>query len=392
MPHEIHNSERKSFRSCRRRWNYAYREGYVPIEPEPYLDFGIAYHRGKEAFYNPAGWDTTDKEEKLGAAIEAFLVECELQKKKYLKEHDLQHLTEEMEDEFQDRLDLGAGMLNYHTQYVHPKYDDWFKPVMVEIPFEVPLQDPDDPGQLLRCTTSPQCGQNHSNNPDGDDSIVVYAGRVDALCEDLRYGGYVIFDWKTAGVLSKNDEFLELDDQVGGYCWALAVMLNIDVRGFIYAETRKDFPRPPRLLKRMQKGCIFSTSRTQATSIEIFEPYVAQHDPEAFIRGNYDEYLEFLRSAEAKSFSNRMTVLKSDLELKNIGANIAIESADMVQKPRVYPNVSRFHCQKCPYRQPCISEFRGEHTDLLFEGGYIKTDRRHWMEQVRHEEKVDVEL
>lgn len=141
----------------------------------------------------------------------------------------------------------------------------------------------------------------------------------------------------------------------------------------------------------MQKGCIFSTSRTQATSIEVYEPYVAQHDPEAFVRGCYDEYLEFLRGAEATQFSNRMTVLKSDEELYNIGANIAIEAADMISRPRIYPNVSRFHCMSCKYRQPCISQFRGEHLDLMWEGGFLQTDRRHWMEERRQDEKVDAE-
>lgn len=391
MPHEIHNSERKSFRSCRRRWNWAYREGYVPIEPEPALEFGIAFHRGLEAFYTPEGWRETDVDEKLGAAIEAFLVECNLQKQAYLKNHGITELTEEMESDFLDSLDLGSGMLSYHAQFVHPDHDNWFRPVRVEIPFEVPLVDPDQPPFLLRCTNSPACGQNHSNDPNDDDSIVVYSGRVDALMEDLRDGGYFIWDHKTASVLAKDDEFLALDDQVGGYCWALSYILNIDIRGFIYAESRKDFPRPPRLLKRLQKGCQFSTSRIQPTSIEIFEPYVAQKDPLAFTEGKYDEYLEFLRSAEATQFSNRIIVIKSDEELVNIGENIAIEAADMVDSPRVYPNVSRFHCIKCKYRQPCIATFRGEHVDLLWEGGYIQTDRRHWMEQVRQQEKVDAE-
>lgn len=389
--HEIHNSERKSFRSCRRRWDWAYRDGYVPMEPEPALTFGIAFHRGLETFYNPDAWTATDVEEKLTAAIEAFLVECNIQKQQYLKDHSLRELPEEKEDEFLNSLDLGSGMLAYHAQFVHSDFDDWFKPVMVEIPFEVPLMDPDRPGMLLHCTNSPACGQTHSNDPNSDDSIVVYAGRVDALMEDLRYGGYFVWDHKTASLLAKDEEFLQLDDQVGGYSWALSVMLNLDVRGFIYAESRKDFPRPPRLLKRMHKGCLFSTSMTQATSIEIFEPYVAKHDPEAFIAGKYDEYLEFLRSAAATQFSQRFTVIKSDEELFNIGENIAVEAADMVRSPRIYPNVSRFHCKSCKYRQPCIASFRGEHLDLMWEGAYIKTDRRHWMEQVRQEEKVEAE-
>lgn len=390
MSHEVHNSERRSFRSCRRRHHWAYVDGYVPIEPEDRLDFGICFHCGMQVFYNPATWDTTDDDEKLAGAIQAFLVEAEKQRKRYLESHRLKELPLEMQSDFEDKLDLGVGMLTYHARYIHPKFDGWFRPIAVEIPFEVPLGDPDNPGQFLRCLNSPACGQNHSNDPNDDDSIVVYGGRVDALCEDLTDGDYYIFDWKSAGVISKNDEFLELDDQVGGYTWALRVALNLNVNGFIYAETRKDFPRPPRALKRIQKGCAFSTSKTQATNIDVFEPYVAQHDPQAYVDGCYDDYLEWLRSSDTMIFAQRFVVLKSEDELINIGRNIAVESADMVRSPRVYPNVSRFHCGGCKYRQPCIATFRGEELTYLWKNSFIQTDRRHWMEEERTERGVEV--
>lgn len=389
MPHEIHNSERRSFRSCRRRHNWAYVEGYVPIEPEDRLDFGVAFHCGMQVFYNPATWDTTDADEKVAGAIQAFLLECERQRKRYLETHRLNDLPIEMESDFEDKLDLGTGMLTYHAKYVHPKFDNWFRPVAVEIPFEVPLQDPDRPAYLLHCTNSPHCGQNHSNDPDDPDSIAVYSGRVDALCQDIVDGDYYVFDWKSAGTISKNDEFLELDDQVAGYSWALRVILNLNISGFIYAETRKDFPRPPRLLKRMQKGCQFSTSKVQATSLEVFEPYVAKHDPEAYLNGCYDEYIEFLRSAETLIFSQRFTVIKSEEELDSIGISIAEEAADMIGNPRRYPNKSRFHCTMCKYRQPCIGMDRGEDISYLLEGDFIQTDRRYWMEDRRIQEQEE---
>jgi hypothetical protein len=387
MVHEIHNSERRSFRGCRRRWNWAYIEGYVPIEPEDRLDFGIAFHCGMQVFYNPGTWDTTDADEKAAGAIQAFLLECEVQRKRYLETHKLNELPQEMESDFEDKLDLGTGMLNYHAKYVHPKYDKWFRPVAVEISFEVPLVDPDDPKQLLHCHNSPQCGQNHSNDPNDPDSLVVYAGRVDALCQDIVDGDYYIFDWKSAGVISKNEDFLELDDQVAGYTWALWERLNLNISGFIYAETRKDFPRPPRLLKRMQKGCHFSTSKVQPTNLEVFEPYVAQHDPQALLDGCYDDYLEFLRSSDTMIFSQRFTVLKGEEELVNVGKAIAQEAADMINEPRLYPNKSRFHCTSCKYRQPCIGMDREEDISYLLEGGFIQTNRRHWMEERRVEEQ-----
>jgi hypothetical protein len=391
MVHEIHNSERKSFRSCRRRWNWAYREGYVPMEREEHFDFGIAVHVGMQVFYTPETWDTTDTDEKLAAAIQAFLLECERQKKEYLENHRVDKLPIELEDAYQNRLDLGTGMLNYHAEYIHPEFDNWFRPVAVEIPFEVPLIDPDRPPHLLRCFSSPQCGQNHSNDPESDESLVVYSGRVDVLVEDKIDKDYYIFDHKTAAIISANDDFLLLDDQIGGYCWALAVKLNLDIHGFIYAEMRKDFPRPPRLLKRPHKGCNFSTSKTQSTNIDVFEPYVARHDPEAFVRGDYDEYLEFLRSSAAKLFSQRHIIGKSDIELEHIGENIAEESADMVRKPRIYPNISRFQCRTCRYREPCIGTFRDEDVDILLEGDFIQTDRRHWMDRSRQEQVEEAE-
>ena len=387
MPHEVHNSERRSFRSCRRRHNWAYVEGYVPIEPEDRLDFGIAFHCGMQVFYNPETWDTTEADEKCAGAIQAFLLECERQRKHYLETHKLNELPPEMESDFEDKLDLGAGMLNYHASYVHPKFDNWFRPIAVEIPFEVPLEDPDRPGQLLHCVNSPQCGQNHSNDPNDPDSLVVYAGRVDALCQDKVDKDYYVFDWKSAGVISKSEDFLELDDQVAGYTWALKVKLNLNISGFIYAETRKDFPRPPRLLKRIQKGCRFSTSKVQATNLEVFAPYVARHDPEAFANGCYDEYLAFLGSAETLIFSQRFTVMKSEEELDSVGIAIAQEAADMIDNPRRYPNKSRFHCMSCKYRQPCIGMDRGEDISYLLEGGFIQTDRRHWMEDRRIQEQ-----
>lgn len=384
MPHEIHVSERRSFRGCRRRWNWAYREGYVPDSPIKALEFGVAYHAALEVFYDPKTWDTLSIEDKLVNALEVFIRIVEEQKAKYLKVNQIRELPLEIQEDYEERVDLGAGMLAYHAKYVHPKYDNWFKPVAVEIPFEVPIWD--NLNNIVVCENSPRCGQNHKNY--GEDSVVVYAGRVDMIVEDLRYGGYFIWDHKTASVLARDDGFLQLDDQVGSYVWALRQILNLDIRGFIYAESRKDFPREPKPLKRMSGGRSFSTAQNQATSLEIFEPFVAQHDRPAFDAGAYDEYLNFLRSAEATQFHQRFVIIKSETELESIGRNIALEAADMVNaNTLIYPSVGRYTCSSCAYRQPCLAEFMGEDTQLMFETSYLQTNRRYWMEQSRSSEK-----
>lgn len=44
LTHEIHTSERKSFRGCRRRWDWIFRGNYYPVVTAKPLEFGIAYH------------------------------------------------------------------------------------------------------------------------------------------------------------------------------------------------------------------------------------------------------------------------------------------------------------------------------------------------------------
>lgn len=388
LPHEIHVSERRSFRGCRRRWNWAYREGFVPESPIKALEFGVAYHAALEVIYAPATWKEP-VETRVNNAITKFIETCEEQKQKYLTTFSLRELPLDVETDYEERIDLGSGMLRYYGEYVHPKMDNWFRPVAVEIPFEVAIADPDHPGRSLQCLDSPNCGQAHSNDPADPDSNVIYAGRVDMLVEDLRFGGYFIWDHKTAAALAKDDGFLQLDDQVGSYVWALRTVLELDVRGFIYAETRKDYPREPKQLKRLSGGRSYSTAQNQATSFDIFQPFVEKNDPIAFQEGAYDEYIAFLKSSEATQFTQRFVIVKAEEELESIGKNIALEAADMVDSHiRIYPSVGRYTCSTCAFRQPCLGEFMAEDTQYMLDTMYIQTDRRYWMDQPPSSEKA----
>lgn len=382
MPHEIHVSERRSYRGCRRRWNWAYREGFVPEGRQKHLDFGVAYHAALESFYDPELWESTSAEEKLARAQQVYMDKCIEQRDKLLKSLGIRELPEQETETFDVQLDIGMGMLDYLANFVHPKFDDWLKPVAVEIPFVVPIQHPDLPYKSpLKCTNSPECGQSHSNDISSDDSDVVYAGRVDMLVEDKRYGGYYIWDHKTAGALTKDDGFLLLDDQIASYCWALSLILGLDIKGFAYVEYRKEYPKPPIMLKRSRNGCNFSTSKTQPTSIDVFEPYVKKMDPTAYEEGCYNEFLAWLRGAEATQYHQRFIIQKTDRELHEIGKNIALEAIEMVDPNlRIYPSVGRFTCGNCAFRQPCLGTFMGEDIDYLLESEFIQTNRRYWMD------------
>src|SRR3954464_2137213 len=184
--HEIHTSEIRSFLGCRRRWNWAYRERIVPeISARP-LQFGIAFHIAMETFYDPETWSQTSPEEKTQRAIDAFIKECERQRNEFLKSTGQTKLLEADGDDYTARIDLGIGMLEWYGKQIHPEHDKWFKPVMVEVPFQVPIKHPET-GEPLRCAAGTVdgdriggptelriCGQVHEFG-----AVVTFDGRID---------------------------------------------------------------------------------------------------------------------------------------------------------------------------------------------------------------------
>lgn len=363
LTHEIHTSETRSFRSCRTRWDWAYRQGYVPDRSQKALELGIAFHEGLQAFYDPEVWTTTTPEEKAQRAIAAAAACCEAQRLHYTRLSGQEKLAFPEGDDYADRIELLINMIEWYAYNVHPKQDNWFRPVMVEVSFQVPLFDPQN-GIKLRCSnpgTGPgQCGQNH---PVGAE--VTYDGRVDMIIEDIRYGGYFIWDHKSAGVMDTDDKVLHLDEQVLGYMWALRTQLEIDIRGFYYVQYRKDYPHPPALLTRRYKGKMFSTNAEQATNYDIFKPWVEKYDQQGYSDGSYTEYLDFLQSKDATVFHKRWSILKTPYELQQAGYNIANQAAEMVSPTlRIYPSSNKQQCKTCPYYPPCRGRLAGEDVEF----------------------------
>jgi hypothetical protein len=365
--HEIHTSEIRSFLGCRRRWNWAYREGIVPDTPARPLQFGIALHIALQVFYDPDTWSQTTPEEKTERAIEAFIAECERQRAEYLKVTGQTTLLHAEGDDFTDRIDLGIGMLSWYGLQVHPKEDHWFKPIMVEVPFQVPIRNPDT-REPLRCNAPPVitdedgkeclrvCGQIH---PYG--AVVTFDGRIDAIVQDLVNGGYLIWDHKSTSAILRDDRLLLLDPQVNGYSWAAYMELGLDIRGFLYVEYRKDYPKPPKLLNRTYKGRRFSTDKLAPTDYLNFTQTVQRYDPQGLANGVYDEYIAWLQGPEAPVFHKRFPILKDRKALKSVGRQIFQIAQDMVTPYlAIYPNAGRFSCSGCAYYTPCLAMFMGE--------------------------------
>lgn len=376
LVHEIHTSERRSFRACRRRWDWLFRQNYYPRVTAKPLEFGVAYHKAMETYYDPNTW-SMDRDVIGQLSIVDFVDVCNKQKEKCLDDRNQQALDYDAEEDYNERVELGRGMLEYYYKHVAPKLDKGWKPVKVEIAFMVPVVNPETGEDAIWCkckecetkwvaqlnklwsnpTSLPvenmkEYGPNYWNEWKG--LPVVYAGRLDMLAEDEN-GYYWIFDWKTARTIAEQYEFLYLDDQIGSYVWALR-KLGLDIKGFVYHEQRKGYPVPPKQNQTTRLGRRFSVAKNQDTDYETYLHTVANYDTQALEEGFYDEFLEFLRN-EGITYYSRHQVAKSIEECEEIERNIGFEALDMIDpKLRIYPSAGRFGCTFCAFRMPCMEK------------------------------------
>jgi hypothetical protein len=364
MPHVVRSSERATRRRCKRAWDLASRQGWSPIVNAQALEFGTAIHCGFQEIYDPALWDEDTDSQKLLRATDAFIASCDAQCEEYLRVTGQKaRINWEGRDDYLARKELGRRMLEYYVYHVHADADVNLRPVRVEIKFEVPILD--ERGKCLQCWNSPACGQIHENPAD-----VLHEGRVDALMEDTKKGGYWALDWKTVGgdkavdgVEKNTGRFSDpalvwVHDQLCTYCWALRYVLKIDVRGFILAEIRKDWPKPPPAVQRPAGS--FSRNKNLSTTLAVYKAHVIEHDHLGYAQGHYDEYLEYLASKNAPRFHERFVQPKTDAELKAVGENLVHEIRAMLRPDtEIYAEAGPFSCRWCAFKSPCEMMMRG---------------------------------
>ena len=366
LVHEFHTSERKSFRGCRRRWDWIFREGFYPKLTPKQLDFGTAYHKAEEVYYAPETWDMP-REVVLEQSIRAF-VDKNNEQRKIAHDVLMYKTPEEVDADFDERKALGIGMLRYQHEVISPREDQHWRPIRVEIPFMVPIPHPDTGEQMwCRCDacykkTTDWHGKTTENWPEGGWAglPVVYAGRLDCLGEDDN-GDLWIIDWKTAARIPDDHSFLDLDDQVGSYVWALW-SIGMNVRGFIYHEQKKGYPLPPPRNKNIRLGRMYSVKADMDTDFDTYLKAVSEGDTKAYTDGLYDTYLNFLKS-EGQIFYHRAQIHKTEEELLNLQRDLGNEVLDMIAPDlRIYPNPSRSGwggCSGCAFKEPCTEKTRG---------------------------------
>jgi hypothetical protein len=396
--HEIHTSERKSFRGCRRRWDWIFHDHYYPLTTAKPLEFGVAFHAGMEVYYDPDTW-TWDREVVGNLAIQKFVDVCHEQKRNALEANSQLGLDVDAETDYNERVELGIGMMNYYFKKISPEkdYQNGWKPVKVEVKFMVAIPNPETGEEAIWCKCN-ECWEKfqkwdgyaewRTNCEDlyKQDSLgatmseavhealyreecweglpVVYAGRCDMIAID-KHDNVWIFDWKTARTCVIDHEFLYIDDQVGSYVWALR-KLGIKVAGFVYVEIRKGFPMDPARNKVNRLGRWYSVAKNQDTDYETYLKCVMENDFDAFEQGAYDDFLQYLK-VEGTIFSQRIQIPKTPQEREEIERNIGFEALDMVDpKLRIYPSAGRFSCSTCAFKEPCMEKNnQGDYVSLL---------------------------
>jgi hypothetical protein len=361
----IHTSDRIAFKKCRRAWDYSskLRQNRTAIKVPLPLDFGTAIHAGLETWYEPLTW-TLDRETIFTAALARFHEVRREQKKEYFKYTNGDWPDEEQEAEYEDSLVLGTGMLRGYMEWSVAQ-DAGFRPIGVEVPFEVPIDVPD--GVSLRgtgfCDVDGKLFVEHDLTSPTMYVPVVYRGRIDILMEEIETRYHWIWDHKTVGRdLDGATEFLELDEQCTSYGWAYWATTGIRPRGIVYNQLWKGVAAPPAVLDRAYKGRWLSTNKQQATSYELFLETAQSEDPGGLKQGLYDEYLAYLKN-EGKTYFRRTQVPRSPRELENMGKQVAYEAMDMLDNPFIYPNPNQFGCKWCMFRSACL---------VANEGGDVK--------------------
>lgn len=359
----VRTSDRGNFKKCRLAWHFGskVRLNYEPLRLPNYLEFGTAIHAALEVYYDPTTW-TMDREVIASLSIMRFEEVHKQNRQRQLTLTNQESLEEDVQQDWDYHLNLGRGMLKNYFNWARPR--DNFTPTHTEVEFEVPI--PVAPSISL-----PSRFENRSGDLFFQGLPVVYQGRIDLMIED-QHGEYWVDDHKTAGQMREDVlTFLELDEQTGSYCWAIQEMLGVKVAGALYNELYKGVPEPPQMNKNKRMGRWYSVSKSQDTSYDLYLETVRAEDPEAYDAGLYDEMLQYLQASGNKYF-RRTQIHRSPQELQNLGYRICLEAIDMFDDPRIYPNPTRFHCNGCWFRGPCLALNDGSDVDWLLKENYVK--------------------
>lgn len=397
----IHSSDRATFKTCRRRWNWSSpskqnltaRADVVGVAPE--LWFGTGIHWALEQYYNPlfqrdpvdafATW--FDIQWRGGLVTEDWLDKVyDLKPHKitnrdvvlgvdkpgldrYGKEHPndypssdpfwrvkgLQDILPDPDpEEWLGYLDLGINMMKHYKNYA--EVNDDFRITAVEHTFSIPVWDYVN-DKILKAIDL------REDSPNYGKALEVHArGRVDAQWEKPN-GRTGIIDHKTSSKWGEDDkelEKLESDEQCTNYLYAREIEIKyygLDTappEEIIYNVLRKAYPKQPTELK----NGMFSVDRqNESTTYDLLQKWIASHIPGVALSQSQQSYVNYLRDVGDEQFIIRRSVRRNRHQIANAGFRLYQESLDMLNPDiQIYPNIrDSWDCLRCRFRAPCMA-------------------------------------
>lgn len=277
----------------------------------------------------------------------------------------------QFEQDAQEHYELGIGMMKFYTEYA--AREDNFDVVMTEHTFSIPILDPHT-GKVMR----------HIDPRDGEVKEVHYRGKQDGALVQLHdTEAYGVLEHKTAAKIG--EEYmakLEKDEQCTRYLWASSREAEIyglpynNTSYVLYNALRKNFPKPPTLLK---SGKLSVNRNEEGTTAELFKAAVEHYNLEMWFEDDVkaQEYVNYLEDLGDKLFIERQLVTRSRHEIESCNERIYYESLDMLNDPYPYPNPTNdWLCRKCAFRIPCIMQDDGSDYETYIEDNYVKNPTR----------------
>jgi len=195
---------------------------------------------------------------------------------------------------------------------------------------------------------------------------VYLIGTIDGVLYDPRYDTLGGIDHKTYSQKADIRD-LSLNDQFVGYTACLELLVQQEVRFFVYNGVNKKEPREP---VRLKNGRL-SISKECVTTAKTFERAIVKNgeDPKD---PHYAAHLAWLRlrEEEAHPFFTRHTIHIPTAVKADWWSNTWQVLSEMASDPRITFNRRWEGCWDCNVRDLCEIQSRGENLQWAIENGY----------------------
>lgn len=338
MTYNIHISDIRSFRSCRRKWDWSsgMRNNLEPSIPYAPFFVGRAVHYALENYYGPAHvdiWESLEKYLANETKIAGTMWKQEI-------------------DKWDESVTLISELLQHYQLWIQVDTsayrDDTLEFMDLEVPFNVPMYHP-------------ETGL--------EDENIRLEGRFDGIVLHKPTNTFWIWECKTARSIGELVKSLENDEQAGAYIYAAQQIKDIEIKGVLYNILRKKAPAHPRVLN---TGFLSQTKSADLTPFSFAADARKAHPDAdwAFIEQYYGSYI-YSMSIGNNGFFARYPIQRSQFEVKQLVDNLYWTALEMVDpNTKIYPSPTFIQCNFCPFRAPCLTKNRGGDYEALLEAEY----------------------